>query len=293
MPTSGGGSGAPVSGGVNASPLTLIPHAQGHALLGGPESFYSGTAGAGSDATRLVAEELIDSSGAKSWTGAKVYVHTGTGAGQARYVQTVDLSAGNLVVNRSFSPAPDATSEFWLLKHFSRAQWVAFANQALREMRHRVTYVQTSGVAGTQRITVPTTITSEQDVVDIRYGVSSTPSAGTTLPWFGFTTIDGQLYLHTSQHYDNCELLYDVLVPYAGPGDSPLVVDADTTAAPLDWLVSEMVALAMTTRWANATTEADKRRLQQDLGAAGRLVAGMRAKYQSQPGRRMIPADAV
>lgn len=297
MPTSGGGAGVPLVPGTATTVLTLIPDAAGHPLMGGPEAFFTGPAAEGTDAGRLVNLDLSDSSEAKTWTGAHVYVPAGAGAGQARRVQSVTLSAGQVVVNRPFAPPPNTTSTFWLLKHFSRNQWATFANQALREMRHRVVVVQNSGVAGNRRVAVPSFITRPEDIIEVRARQAGAPATGdagnTTLPWFGIDNEGGTLILRTDRAYEGLDLLYDTMVTYAAPDKTTLVTDTDVTDAPRDWLVAECVALALTTLWSTASSSNDQKLAALRLGAAGRLVAGFRAKYQAQPGRRLMPAEMV
>lgn len=273
--------------------LNLIPDAQGHTFMGGPLGFYAGTVASGTDATNIIDSTLIDSSGAQSWKGSSFYCYDGVAIGQKRFVQTVNLATGTLILNRALTSTPVSGNHYWLMRDYSRDQWAAFANQALREMRRKMTYLQNTGVTG-RRIAVPSGINPD-DVIDIRRRAinDSTSPGNDTLPWYAFDYVSGNAVLRTDSEQDGYELLWDVEETYTASTETVFATDSETTDAPRDWLTAEMVSLALATLWSTQVTDADQRRMEKRLGAAGRLVAGLRAKYTPGSGKRLISSDPM
>ena len=261
--------------------------------MGGPLGFYAGTVASGTDATNIIDSTLIDSSGAQSWKGSSFYCYDGVAIGQKRFVQTVNLATGTLILNRALTSTPASGNHYWLLRDYSRDQWAIFANQALREMRRKMTYLQNTGVTG-RRIAVPSGINPD-DVIDIRRRAinDSTSPGNDTLPWYAFDYVSGTAVLRTDSEQDGYELLWDVEETYATNLQNVITLDTDTVSAPRDWMVAEMVSLALATLWSTQVTDADQKRMEKRLGAAGRLVAGLRAKYSPGSGKRLISSDPM
>src|SRR3990167_5614352 len=108
--------------------LQILPEAAGHPLLGGSMAFYSGTPSATGTTTTLVASDLIDNSGARTFSGWNVYIHTSGNptslAAQARRVSGApDLTTGTITVNRAYAAATLISDLFWLLRDFTRNDW--------------------------------------------------------------------------------------------------------------------------------------------------------------------------
>lgn len=255
-------------------------------------SFYLGTVGTSSDTLNIYENSLLDSSGAKSYKGWKLYFTSGAAAGSSRYVQDVDLLNGKLILNRALSVSPGTSSSFWLLRDFSRGDWLGFFNQSLRNMKKLSTYVETA-VSG-RKIALPAGVDAST-VVEVRkrQSGSTTDPGNYALTWYGFDYIAGTAVLRSEEDLDGYDLLWDVEEPYATNSQNLITLDSDTVYAPRDWLVGEAVALALATLWSTQVSDADIRRVEKRVGAAGRLVAGLRSKYSISAGRRLISSNPM
>lgn len=281
--------------------LTLIPEAAGHELLGGLGAFFSGGASGAGAANTLVCDELIDPSGAQTYRNWWAYVHTSGGspslAGQERLVTGVDLSAGTLTLNRGFARATATTEQFWLLQTFRWQDWRALANRALRQMRRRVWVAQRglgSGVLRYSGADLPASIVRPEDVIDVGYrSYPEVATEGRPLPvrWFGWEDNDGALTLLLGEGIGTGqELCFYLEKPFARAGETVLASNTDTTTAPADWLVGEMVERALRERWARAA-EPDKAQWKERLAAQIVTNRGLRAKYLPAVGRRDMGFD--
>ena len=274
----------------------ILPEAAAHPLLGGPYAYYALTPTSTSSLnTQIVATDIIDSSGAKSYTGWNIYCHTSVTATvistQARRVQSVDLATGTLTCNRSWGRVTDASDLFWLTRDFTRNDFRDFANQALREMKRRVILTTQGLGSNILRYSPPTGIVRPEDVIDVGYrAYPSVTSDGQPrqLRWYGWEDNDGTLTLLTDRDFGTAEqLVFQTLRPFAAAGADNFTTDASTTAAPRDWLVAEIVSRALLTLWSMAE-ESDKPAIQKRLQAAGLLCQGFRAHYTPRDSRRIM-----
>ncbi len=273
---------------MSSSLLSLIPEAAGHAFMGGPIAFYSGQVSAGSDTLTIYDINLSDSSGAQTYKGWRAYFPAST---SSRFVQEVDLLTGKLILNRALASAPSIGATFYLLRDFPWSSWTTFLNEALKQMRRKVTYLQTSGVSG-RKISFPAGVDPDT-VLDIRMREAgdTTDPGNYSLPWYGFDYVSEVPILRSDRDLDGYDLLWDVTEPYATAETSTFTSDASTTTAPRDWIIAEGVAAALATLWSNQVTDADIRRVERRLAASGRLVAGLRAKYVPSTGKRFMSSS--
>lgn len=298
MPTSGSGTGTPALGAGSTTLLAVIPEAAGHPFLGGARAFRTLTPTGTGTPTTIVSTRLTDSSGRQTYTDWWAYCYASAGGapltGESRLVQTVTLASGTFTVNRPYGRATEATDLFWLLRTFDRDRWCELANTALRQMKRRLTFTG-QGVASALRYALPPEIERAEEVVEV--GTRAWPLVATEgkpepVRWFGVEDNDGALELVLGDPVAaDKALVYYALKPYAAPGENLLVADTDATVAPADWLVAELVALALVERLANATSQEDRQGLQWALTGAGRLVSGFRRKYESQGERRVMAPD--
>ena len=280
---------------------TLIPEAAGHELLGGAAAFFPATATAGGTTTTLVCDDVVDPSGAQTYRNWWAYFHTSAAApsiaGETRLVTGVDLSTGTLTLNRSLARSSSAGDGFWLLQTFRRSDWRDFANRALRQMKRRV-WVSRQGLGdGVLRYpsaSLPAGVARPEDVVEVGtrgYPLVNTEGRPVPVRWFGWEDNDGDLTLLLSDGAGEGRALCLYLEkPFALPGETALNTDTDQTTAPADWLVGEMVELALRTRWARATAP-DKGDWLARLQAQIATNKGFHAKYLPRIGRRDMGFD--
>lgn len=281
-------SSGPASSSGTSTLLSLIPEAAGHAFMGGPIAFYSGTVSSGSDTSTIYDVNLSDSSGAQTYKGWRAYFPAST---SSRFVQDVDLLTGKLILNRVLASAPSLSSTFYLMRDFPWSNWTTFFNDALKQMKRKVTYLQTSGVTG-RKISLPTGIDPDT-VLDVRIReAGDTADPGNySLPWYGFDYVSEVPILRSDRDLQGYDLLWDVTEPFATAETTTFTTDASTTSAPRDWVIAEAVSMALATLWSNQVTDADIRRVERRLAAAGRLVAGLRAKYTPSTGKRFMSSN--
>ena len=281
----------PSSGPVSASGstlLTLIPEAAGHAFMGGPVAFYTGTVSAGSDTLSIYDINLSDSSGAQTYKGWRAYFPAST---SSRFVQDVDLLTGKLTLNRTLASAPSVGATFYLMREFPWSSWTTFFNDVLKQMKRKTTYLQTSGVSG-RKISLPAGLDPDTVLdVRIREAGDTTDPGNYSLPWYGFDYVAEVPVLRADRDLIGYDLLWDVTEPYAADDVTTFTSDSSTTTAPRDWIVAEVVAVALATLWSNQVTDADIRRVERRLAASGRLVAGLRAKYVPSSGKRFMSSN--
>ena len=280
----------------------VFPEAAAHPLMGGPNAYRQLTPSAtSSTSSQIVCNVLNDSSGSLNGTNWHVYCYSSATAtvisGQSRRVQSVDLNdPATLTVNRAYSRVTDASDLFWLTRDFSRDNWLDFANQALRQMKRRVILTTPGLGSNVLRYSPPTGVVRPEDVIDIGYrAYPSVTSDGkpTPLRWYGWEDNDTSLTLLTSEEFGTAQqLVFQTLRPYALANVNTFTTDASTSAAPMDWLVAEMVARALLTLWTMAE-ETDKPAIQERLQAAGLLANGFRRHYVPGESRRVMSGDAT
>lgn len=273
--------------------LTLIPQAAADELLGGLQAFADVTPTSNGTTTTIISTDLIDPSGAQTYKNWRAYCYEGTLAGEERLITGVDLATGTLTTT-AFTGITTTTCKFWLLRNFRRNEWRDFANRSLKTMKRRV-IVAIQGIASQVRYSAAQLATlgieRPEDVIDIgtrAYPEVNTEGNPTPVSRFDWESNDGSISLvlpsavGTSQ-----ELVFYVSKPFASSGQTIFTTDADTTTAPFDWLVSEMVERALRAMWSRAT-DADRPRWLALLRSAIVENEGYRKHYLPMVGRRVF-----
>jgi len=105
---------------------------------------YSGTATAGTASTLADTNVLLHANN-DDLKGMEVYIHTGTGLGQARVISASTASTSLATVTPNWAVTPDNTSQYFVLRAPYRYQtFVDGADDAIRRIRHRKLFSKTN-----------------------------------------------------------------------------------------------------------------------------------------------------